>query len=82
MTILKTLKETNMNLGTPELILILFIIILFSLIYVIPFWRILKRTGFSPGFSFLALVPIVKLIALYYFAFTEWPSTGESKKTE
>ena len=69
-----------MNLGTPEIVLILSIMIIFSFVSVIPFWRILKRTGLPPGFSFLALVPIVKLIALYYFAFTEWPSSGDSKK--
>jgi hypothetical protein len=71
-----------MSIGFPELILILAILILFSLVYVIPFWRILKRTGYNPALSFIALIPIVKLVALYYFAFATWPNDSQSKKTE
>jgi hypothetical protein len=71
-----------MNLGTSEMVLILFVITLLSFIYVIPLWRILKRTGFHPAFSFLAIIPVVKLVALYYFAFSEWPNESKLNKTQ
>ena len=71
-----------MNLGTPEILLILLVVILFSFIYVIPFWRILKRTGFNPALSLLAIIPLVKLIALYYFAFSDWPNENKLNKTQ
>ena len=71
-----------MNIATPEIMLILLVVTLVSFIYVIPFWRILKRTGFQPAFSFLALIPVVKLVALYYFAFSEWPNESKLNKTQ
>jgi len=37
-----------------------------------PIGRILGRVGFSPFWSLLVFVPIVNLIALWVFAFSDW----------
>ena len=42
-------------------------------IYVVPCWRIVQRAGFSGGWSLLLFVPLVNVIALWVFAFMEWP---------
>jgi hypothetical protein len=39
-----------------------------------PAARILRRTGLSPWWSFLVLVPYVNVAALWVFAFASWPS--------
>lgn len=57
------------NLGFPEL----FLMMIFAFIFVLPVWRILKRTGHNPALSLLAVVPFVNIIALYVFAFQRWP---------
>jgi len=38
-----------------------------------PAARILRRTGLSPWWSFLVLVPYLNVIALWVFAFARWP---------
>ncbi len=49
------------------------IIILVSLvIFIVPFWFICKKAGFSPWLSLLNLVPLGSLILLYILAFAEW----------
>ena len=56
-------------IGLPEIILILMI----CLIFVWPFWKIFQKAGY-PGWYFIVLfIPVVSLIALFYFAFAEWP---------
>ena len=39
-----------------------------------PVGRVLGRVGFSPFWSVLIFVPIVNVIALWIFVFSEWPS--------
>jgi hypothetical protein len=70
------------SIGFSEMVLILFVSIIYSLVYVIPIWRILKRTGYNPVLSFIALIPIMKIVALYYFAFSPWPNDTQLKKSE
>jgi len=68
------------NFGIGELILILFMVVFFSLIYVIPAWRILKKAGYNPAWSLLVMVPLANIIGLYVFAFTRWPIEDHSAK--
>ena len=49
-------------------------LVLFVLLFVFPISKILSRIGFSGWWSLLALVPLVNIIALWVFAFMEWPS--------
>ncbi len=42
-------------------------------IVVIPVGRILRRVGFSALWSVLIFIPVVNLIALWLFAYADWP---------
>ena len=53
-------------------------VVLFVLLFVFPISKILSRIGFSGWWSLLALVPLVNIIALWTFAFMEWP-TGQGR---
>ncbi|WP_374343314.1 hypothetical protein [Azonexus sp.] len=41
------------------------------------FARVLPKAGFSSWWALLALVPVGNIIALWIFAFTEWPAFPE-----
>lgn len=41
-------------------------------IFIVPFWFICKKAGFSPWLSLLNIVPLGSLILLYILAFAEW----------
>lgn len=41
-------------------------------IFIVPFWFICKKAGFSPWLALLNLVPLGSLILLYILAFAEW----------
>jgi hypothetical protein len=43
-----------------------------------PVGRILSRSGFSPIWSLLVFVPIVNLIGLWVFAFSDWAAKRTS----
>jgi hypothetical protein len=40
----------------------------------IPIINLLRRTGHSPFWCFLAIVPVINVIAWWYFAFKSWPT--------
>lgn len=44
-------------------------------IYIIPFWMIFKKAGFSPWLSLLLFVPLANIIILYVLAFSQWRVT-------
>ncbi len=48
-------------------------IVLLVLVFVIPFWQIIKKSGRAGVWALVAFVPLVNLILLYVFAFSEWP---------
>ena len=49
------------------------ILIIYVAIIVVPFWRILKKAGYTGALSLLALIPLVNIILLWVFAFSKWP---------
>ena len=51
----------------------LLVMMLPILLVIPPAWRILRRTGFSGAWSLLLLIPLVNLVVVYVFAFTDWP---------
>ncbi len=54
-------------------IAILPILILIGLaIYIVPFWFICKKAGFSPWLSLLNIVPLGNLALIYVLAFADW----------
>jgi hypothetical protein len=56
------------------------IYVLFSLLLIIPTWRILTRAGFAGALSLFHLVPLLgMLVVLAILAFTTWPA-GEARR--
>jgi hypothetical protein len=50
------------------------IIILMAVLWIIPFWKVLDRTGKAPAWCLLALIPIIgPLILLFLIAYEPWP---------
>ena len=60
-------------------------VILFSLVAgliglifaIIIYWRIFSKAGYSGARSLLMLIPVVNLIIIIMFAFSEWPIQRE-----
>lgn len=50
------------------------IVFLFSLIFLYPYARIIRRAGFSPWWVLVAFVPLLNLIMIWVFAFVQWPA--------
>ena len=51
----------------------LLLYVLIAIIFVVPFWKIFEKAGFTPALSLLMLIPIVNLVMIYYLAFAKWP---------
>lgn len=49
------------------------ILLLVSLVWVIPLWRIVAKAGYPGALALLGLIPGVNLILLWIFAFVRWP---------
>lgn len=56
----------------------LFIMVAYTVTIVIPCWRLLKKAGYPPVLSLIAIVPLVNVIALWIFAFAKWPKGSTS----
>jgi hypothetical protein len=48
--------------------------VVLGLVLIIPFWLLFSKAGYSGWWSLLMLIPIVNLITLYVFAFSDWPA--------
>jgi hypothetical protein len=55
-------------LGIAVAVLALFVF------HIIPYWRVVRRAGFSGGWSLFHFVPLVGLVLLWVFAFIPWPA--------
>jgi hypothetical protein len=55
-------------------------VISFAVFFVVPFWKLFKRTGFKPVFSIIALIPGGVVLLLWVVAFAKWPAFAEKKK--
>ncbi|MGO9772225.1 MAG: hypothetical protein ACLPSW_22280 [Roseiarcus sp.] len=51
---------------------IVFIVV--AAVYFIPVVKILNRAGYSGWWSLLGFFPIVNVIALWVFAYAQWPA--------
>jgi uncharacterized membrane protein YhaH (DUF805 family) len=59
----------NTLLSSP-LVMILIILPFF----LVPTWRILKRTGHSGWWSLMIFIPLVNLVGFWLLAFVKWPA--------
>ena len=52
--------------------------LLLGALLIIPFWQLFSKAGYSGWWSFLMIVPVVNVIALYVLAFSNWPALAKS----
>lgn len=52
----------------------LVILVLFIVLFVLPYWKIWQRTGHSGAWALLMLVPLANVISLWVLAFKDWPA--------
>lgn len=57
------------GLGFPELLVIL----VFSAVFLLPFYRIFTKAGYPGIMSLTMIVPVLNVVMLFYLAFSEWP---------
>jgi hypothetical protein len=50
------------------------ILLFWFALVIVPLWRIVRKAGYPGGLSLLALIPLVNLVCLWMFAFTQWPA--------
>ncbi len=58
----------------------LLILIGVAVLIVLPFWRIVSKTGMPAALSLLFFIPIVNVIMLFVLAFSKWPIEKELEK--
>jgi hypothetical protein len=63
----------NMMLRLGVIGFVVFLIFLFTVVMLIPYWKILTKAGYSGALSLLLLLPLANVVILFWFAFTEWP---------
>jgi hypothetical protein len=63
----------------PVHIFFVFFLLIILTLYILPFWQIFKKAGFSPWLAILIPVPLVNALVLYYIAFARWPNVPGSE---
>lgn len=51
----------------------LLILVIFSLVMLYPYVRIIQKAGYSGWWFLVALVPILNVVMLWVFALSTWP---------
>lgn len=51
-----------------------------GLLTVWPAWRVLRKAGFRPFLSIVAVVPFGVVLVLLYLAFARWPASEMSRR--
>lgn len=63
--------DSNSAAGAEVVGLILSLAFIAFLLW--PYYHILRKAGYSGWYCLLALIPLVNIIALFTFAFSDWP---------
>jgi hypothetical protein len=50
------------------------IVLIFSAVFVVPCWRIVRRAGYSGAWSLVTMVPLLNIVMLWVFAYVRWPN--------
>jgi len=58
---------------------LLVVVSLFLMLF--PFWRIVTKAGFSGLWVIALFVPLLNFVAIYVFAFVEWPALSKKNDT-
>jgi uncharacterized RDD family membrane protein YckC len=48
-------------------------------LFILPYWKIFSKAGFSGWLSLLMFIPLANLIVLYYIAFSNWKTQQVAK---
>jgi hypothetical protein len=68
--------DPNNPFSDPHLMYLMPVFGIFAIvgifIYIIPFWMIFKKAGFSPWLALLLFIPLANIIILYVLAFSQW----------
>ncbi len=56
-------------------------LLLLLVLFGVPLWRIVKRTGLPPALSLLGFVPVANVIFIWVFAFMDWPALKQGSST-
>ena len=72
------LQDTVYSSGIP---LVYFEILLAGLasILILPWFRIFRRAGLSPGLGILMFIPLINIFVFLMFACREWPIERENR---
>ncbi|MFY9746448.1 MAG: hypothetical protein WA891_19755 [Acidobacteriaceae bacterium] len=62
----------TMHMLTAMMAIMPIFILIGALLWILPFWFIFKKAGFSPWLSLLLFLPLVNLVMIYILAFSEW----------
>ena len=63
-----------------HLIVLMFVFPFCIFLFVVPFWLICKKAGFSPWLALLNLVPLGNLLLAFFLAFAEWKVVPAQKQ--
>jgi hypothetical protein len=55
-----------------HILVLLFILPIFLIVAIVPYWMIFKKAGFAPALSLLMIIPGVSLVVLFVVAFSDW----------
>jgi len=72
------MQETMLGNGMGPFGPIMMLVV--AAVVILPFWFIFSKAGHSKWLSLLMVVPLVNLILLYFLAFSQWPSQGNTNK--
>lgn len=68
----ETMLGTGMGPLGPLMMLVM------AAVFILPFWIIFSKAGYSKWLSLLMVVPFVNVILLYFIAFSKWPNNGNT----
>jgi hypothetical protein len=60
------------SLSPVAFLFVVWFVLIFAVIGLVPYWKIFSKAGFSGWLSILMLVPLVNLVVLYLVAFSNW----------
>ncbi len=52
----------------------LIVLLFFGIVLLVPIWKIVSKADYSGAWSLLLFVPLLNMVALWVFAFSEWPN--------
>jgi hypothetical protein len=69
---------THAILATLSAFWLLFVVLFIFQIYC--YWRVAQKSGYPGAYSLLALIPLVNVVILLVWVFSEWPIEAELKR--